>query len=119
MAVKCKNRFDVFVQRGMQVDTDYSVSKNYVPTYAKQTSMSITLFSSGDDAPRYTEGENVCKEEITFVVRWPDQDLDRERQVRMTMYFGRSTVELKAHGVNFGENKVHEMLCMRLNGDFE
>ena len=119
-AVKCKNRFDVFVQRGQHVDTDYSVSKTYVPTYPKQTSMSISLFSSDDDAPRYTEGQDVTKVG-TFVVDMSDgaEELDRERQVRVTMYFGRSTVELKAQGVNFGENKVHEMLPVRFDGDFE
>lgn len=117
--LKCKNRFDVFVQRGMEVDTDYSVSKTYIPTYAKQTSMSISLFSSDEDAPRYTEGEGVTKEGA-FVVDMSDgaEELDRERQVRVTMYFGRSTVELKAQGVNFGENKVHEMLPVRFDGDF-
>lgn len=119
-SVKCKNRFDVFVQRKMQVDTDYSVSKTYVPSYPNQTSMSISLFSSDDDAPRYTDGDNVIKEG-TFVVDMSDgaEELDRDRQVRVTMYFGRSTVELKAQGVNFGENKVHEMLPVRFDGDFE
>lgn len=117
---KCKNRFDVFVQRGQQVDTDYSVSKTYVPTYSKQKAMNISLFSSDDDAPRYTEGANVTKEG-TFVVDMSDgaEELNRERQVKVTMYFGRSTVELKAQGVNFGENKVHEMLPVRFDGDFE
>jgi hypothetical protein len=43
-----------------------------------------------------------------------DLELGLDREVEVSMFFGRSSIEVKARGLNFGDHKEHCMLPVNL-----
>jgi hypothetical protein len=91
----CRNRFDVFVRRGSRVDFDKDVTKEYRPHSDGQTQMRFDLYSSTEVNPRYTDEPTVTKEG-EFKVTLPEKFSRRDLMFKFTMYFGRSSIELRA-----------------------
>jgi hypothetical protein len=108
---KCMHRFLIYVQKGSQVAVDHCVTKTHVALYPGQKDMSLPLYSSDDVSPRYTEGGSAEKEgELAIDISNVSGGRDAIAQVSVSMYFGRSSIEMKAVGLNFGDkSKVHEM----------
>jgi hypothetical protein len=107
----CKNRFCIYVQKGSQVAVDHCVTKTHVGLYPRQKVMHAVLYSSDDVSPRYTKGGSAEKEgELVIDISNVRGERDAIAEVRVSMYFGRSSIEMKAVGLNFGDkSKVHEM----------
>ena len=98
----CKNRFDVFVRKGDRVEVNSCVAKNYVPHDHGQTHMTFDLYSSDEQEPRYTEGATVMKEgdfSISLPQNYSEVALPR---FDLSMFFGRSHIELRAVGMYSG-----------------
>jgi hypothetical protein len=107
----CTNRFWTYVQKGSQVAVDHCVTKTHVAVYPGQKTMTLRLHSSDDVSPRYTKGGSAEKEgELVIDISNVSGGTDAIAEVSVSMYFGRSSIEMTAVGLNFGDkSKVHEM----------
>jgi hypothetical protein len=99
--VRCSKRFSVYARKGDKVDVDSCISKVFYPTYPGQKTLTFPLFSSDMRDPRYTVGEGVRKEGEIAIDISKDMTLETGRQVRVSLFFGKSTMEIKAEAVNF------------------
>jgi hypothetical protein len=110
---KCRNRFSIYVQKGSQVAVDHCVTETYatVESYPELKVLPIVLYSSDDVSPRYTKGGSAEKEgELVIDISNFSGKRDAKPKVRVSMYFGRSSIAMKAVGLNFGDkSKVHEL----------
>jgi len=109
---KCENRFSIYVQKGSRVAVNHCVTKTHIGLYPKQKTMRLVLFSSDDISPRYTKGGSAVKEgELVIDISNVKGEMEAKPEVSVSMYFGRSSIEMRAVAVNFGnKSKVHEML---------
>jgi hypothetical protein len=108
---KCDNRFCIYVEKGSQVAVDHCVTKTHVGLYPRQKDMPLVLYSSDDVSPRYTTGGSAEKEgKLVIDVSNLSGGTDAKPRVSVSMYFGRSSIEMKAVALNFGDkSKVHKM----------
>lgn len=109
---RCRNRFHIYVRKGDVVNVDQCISKTYYPARSGQTTMDVTLFSSENTNPRYTDEPGVKMEGSFTIDISGDMTLDEKRIVKESLYFGRSSLELVAEPVNFflgsqGPNQLH------------
>jgi hypothetical protein len=106
----CDNRFLIYVQKGSQVAVDHCVTKTLAADPG-QKELSLELYSSDDVSPRYTTGGSAEKEgELVIDISNFSRGKDAEPEVSVSMYFGRSSIEMTAVALNFGDkSKVHEM----------
>lgn len=103
--VMCKDRFMTFAHRGEEVPTDHFVTHVVNPTLQGQKILTISIYSSAKAKPRYciatADDYTVRKEsEFKFDIS-AGLDLDRRRQIAVTMFFGRTSIQVTAKGVNF------------------
>ncbi|CAK9875042.1 unnamed protein product [Sphagnum jensenii] len=108
---KCENRFAIYVQKGSEVAVDHCVTKRFFGRYPRQKEMSVVLYSSDDVSPRYTKGGSAEKEgELVIDISNVSGKRDAIAEVSVSMYFGRSSIEMKVVGLNCGDkSKVHEL----------
>jgi hypothetical protein len=100
----CKNQFFIYVQKGSQVAVDHCVTKTITALYPGQKDISLPLYSSDDVSPRYTKGGSAEREgELVIDISNVSGGTDAIAQVSVSMYFGRSSIEMKAVALNFGD----------------
>ena len=104
---KCNNRFEVYVRKGDQVKEDECFSRLFMPIYDGQTMIELELFSSEDSSPRYIVGSNVRREGKFVIDISSDMLLQKERRLKVSLYFGRSSIEITAEGLNFSVGSQH------------
>jgi putative intracellular protease/amidase len=107
----CDNRFAIYVQKGSQVAVDHCVTKKFFGSYPRQKRMRVGLYSSDDVSPRYTTGGS-AEEEGKLVIDISNVSGKRDAiaEVSVSMYFGRSSIEMEVVGLNCGDkSKVHEL----------
>ncbi|CAM6023597.1 unnamed protein product [Sphagnum balticum] len=107
----CDNRFSIYVQKGSQVAVDHCVTKTFWGSYPRQKVVCAELYSSDDVSPRYTKGGSAEKEgELVIDISNVSGERDAIAEVSVSMYFGRSSIEMKAVALNCGDkSKVYEM----------
>ncbi|XP_024402004.1 uncharacterized protein [Physcomitrium patens] len=98
---KCYNRFSVYVRKGDIVYVDDCISKTFFPGMRGQQKIQLQLFSSDEINPRYTVGETIKKEGEIEIDISSDMKLDKKREVKVSLFFGRSSIEIKAEAMNF------------------
>ena len=98
---KCSNRFEIYVKKGDKVDVDACISRNFSPLHRGQKAIKFQLFSSYETDPRYTVGDGVRKEGEIEIDISMDMKLDKARTVKVSLFFGGSSMEIKAEAVNF------------------
>lgn len=91
----CRNRFDIFVKRGSRMAVNEVITKEYVPHTDGQTQMLFDLYSSTEQEPKYTEGDNITNEGGFAVTLPKDYSRDNLPLFKFSVYFGRSSIELK------------------------
>ncbi|EFJ27612.1 hypothetical protein SELMODRAFT_411756 [Selaginella moellendorffii] len=115
----CDEKFQIFVKNGESIAEDTFVSDgNFGPSFAKQRSMTIELFSSsGEIAPSYVTDPG-CKRLGKYIFDISENmELGHKRSVFVSMYFGRSSIQVFAQRINFGKNRQPEKLyCVDLSG---
>ncbi|KAG0611743.1 hypothetical protein M758_7G161900 [Ceratodon purpureus] len=99
--LRCSKRFSVYVRKGDKVDVNSCISKIFYPTYPGQKTLTFPLFSSDMRDPRYTVGEGVRKEGEIAIDISKDMTLETGRKVKVSLFFGGSSMEIKAEAVNF------------------
>lgn len=100
-ALRCENRFSVFVKKGTSVRAQQPFRKVYRPVFHGQTKMTFDLYSSTEEEPRYTVGDTVMKEGTVEIDISSGLELGRDRQVELSLFFGRTSIEVKAEAINF------------------
>lgn len=98
---RCSKRFEIYVRKGERVEVDSCISRKFSPLFRGQKVIKFQLFSSTDTDPRYTDEEGARKEGEVEVDISADMALDKSRKVMVSLYFGGSTMEIKAEAVNF------------------
>ena len=99
--VKCSKRFSIYVRKGDKVDVNHSISKVFYPPYPGQKTLTFPLFSSDMRDPRYTVGDGTRKEGEIKIDISKDMMLETGRQVKVSLFFGGSSMEIKAEALNF------------------
>ncbi|KAG0618894.1 hypothetical protein M758_4G099400 [Ceratodon purpureus] len=98
---KCNNRFEVYVRKGDQVKEDDCFSRLFMPIFDGQTLIELELYSSEESNPRYIIGDKVRREGKFVIDISGDMRLQKDRRLKVSLYFGRSSIEIKAEGLNF------------------
>ncbi|XP_024371022.1 uncharacterized protein [Physcomitrium patens] len=98
---KCRRRFQIFVRKGDKVRVDSCISRIQRPVTRGQKSIRFQLFSSDEIEPRYALGHSVKKEGEIVIDISRDMQKDKGREVKLSLFFGRSSLEIKAEAVNF------------------
>jgi hypothetical protein len=103
--VMCRDRFVTFARRGEEVPTDHSVTHLIYPTFQGQRILPIAIYSSAKVNPRYciaTPDDYTVRKESEFKLDISaGLDLDMQREIAVTMFFGRTSIQVTARGVNF------------------
>jgi hypothetical protein len=100
--LRCKSVFQTFVQNGEEVPSGDSVTKELTPFYHHVRTMRFSIYSAeGTARPKYVTDPGVVLESEFELDVASGLHLDKERVVAVTMYFGRSSIEVTAKGVNF------------------
>ncbi|XP_024520364.1 heat shock 70 kDa protein 12A-like [Selaginella moellendorffii] len=108
---KCDNIFSLFVKKEESVSVNQSVTHPYFPIFRHQKVLKIALFSSSSDfTPMYTTDEGCVELDSYKFDIGEDLHMGTRREVEVTMFFGRSTIEISARRVNFGSNRESEKL---------
>ncbi len=91
----CKNRFNAFVQAGDAIEFDQRVTRFFSPMTRDQTEIYFDFYASGKRDVRYVDEPQV--EKIgEFRVEIPDTSGGLDREVELSMYFGKTEIEVKA-----------------------
>jgi hypothetical protein len=99
---KCHHIFSVFARIGEAIPVNHTVTKVFFPVWHFQRSMSIEIVSSTKSDPKYTKAEDGAEEEGSFELDISSgMELDKKREVEVTMFFGRTSIEVTAKGKNF------------------
>lgn len=98
----CRDRFDIFVRAGDLVNIKENVSKIYCPMEQEQKSMHLAFYASENCQVRYTDerGVNLLGE---MVVEMPETTDGLNRRVDVTMYFGRTEIQVEARDITSGK----------------
>ncbi|KAG0580943.1 hypothetical protein KC19_4G212100 [Ceratodon purpureus] len=101
----CTNIFRVFVRKGDEVRFDDTVQNVYFPMRETQDELEIDLYSSDCKNVKYITDVG-CKKEGHFSVKIPsEEELGFVPKVEISMFFGRSEIEVTAVGKNFDSEK--------------
>ncbi|CAM6013589.1 unnamed protein product [Sphagnum balticum] len=114
----CFKRIDIFMHEGSEMEVDYCTKKIYNPLKARQTTMELSLYSSSQKNPRYTTDEGTVLEGTMVVDMSKNLELENDRKVELSMFFGRTSIEVKAHGINFADRKEHCMLPVNMESNW-
>ena len=99
------DRFVTFARRGEEVPTDHSVTHLIYPTFQGQKILPIAIYSSAKVNPTYCianpDDDTVRKESEFKLDISAGLDLDMNREIAVTMFFGRTSIQVTARGANF------------------
>ncbi|CAM6111814.1 unnamed protein product [Calypogeia fissa] len=105
----CNNVFSVYTKINDEVPLEHRVSRKVYPICKSQTQASIGLFSTADSIPKYVCDPGVTKEG-TFEVAFPSEnELGEMPEILVSIYFGRTLIEVEAEGQNFSSVEKFKM----------
>jgi len=99
--LKCNSRFEVYVRKGDHVKPEDPISRLFKPIFDGQTLIELELYSSEERDPRYVVGEFVRREGTFTIDISGDMRLEKDRRLNVSLFFGRSSIEIVAEGLNF------------------
>ena len=115
---KCSHKFSVFVRIGDAILVNHAVTKVFYPVSHFQRSMSIKIFSATKSDPKYTKEDGAEKEGSFVLDMSSGMELDKKREVEVTMFFGRSSIEVTAKGKNFSASgKTENIISVTFTRD--
>jgi len=102
----CKDRFQVFVTAGDSIGIDEKVTHIFSARESNQTKAWFSIYTTQNKEVRYTDEDGVKK--IGEVeVEMPDTTGGINRQIKITMYFGRTEIEVEIRDETSGnESRV-------------
>lgn len=99
--LKCNSRFEIYVRKGDHVKPEDRFSRLFMPIFDGQKLIELELYSSEERDPRYVVGEFVRREGTFVIDISEDMRLEKERRLNVSLFFGRSSIEMVAEGLNF------------------
>ena len=92
---RCDRVFDVFIKEGDLVTPDQTIVRRYFPSDGKATSVTLVLYETERRQVRHTFEDHVRKAG-QLILSMPDISGGREREIVVTMYFGRAVIRVEA-----------------------
>ncbi|CAM6104134.1 unnamed protein product [Calypogeia fissa] len=106
----CKDAFDVFTRIGKDVKYNDCVTRQYYPLNKSHTTIEFTLYSTADPTPKFVTEDGVEKVgSYTYDLPVEAQRMEQEPSVQVSMYFGRTHIQVWAEPINF--RGVKTSLC--------
>ena len=100
--LKCNDVFQTFVRNGEEVLSGDSITKVLTPLHHHATTMTFSIYSSeATEKPKYTTDPGMVLESQFEVDISSGLHLDKDRMTAVTMYFGRTSIQVTAKGLNF------------------
>lgn len=100
---KCGDSFSKHVIIGQAVHINEAIEeKMYYPSYSDQTKMRVSIYTSTEENPRYTDDPS-CAYLGELTVKMPDTRGGKHRQVSVQLTFGGTEIEVKATNTGTGE----------------
>ncbi|VDI64149.1 Hypothetical predicted protein, partial [Mytilus galloprovincialis] len=100
---KCGDSFSKHVIIGQAVHINEAIEeKMYYPSYSDQTKMRVSIYTSTEEDPRYTDDPS-CAYLGELTVQMPDTSGGKHRQVSVQLTFGGTEIEVKATKTGTGE----------------
>ena len=106
--VLCRDRFHPFVRAGEAVDINARVKHRFWLPKNDQDKVSVSFFASPRKEVRWTDEPHVY-EMARLDVSKPDTTEGERRQVEISMYFGRTEIEVIAKDLTTGTKSVAVM----------
>lgn len=98
----CNHVFQTFVRNGEEVPSGESITKVLTPLYHNAKTITFSIYSSEATAkPKYITDPGMVLESEFDVDISSGLHLDKDRMTAVTMYFGRTSIQVTAKGVNF------------------
>ncbi|XP_063414960.1 heat shock 70 kDa protein 12B-like [Mytilus trossulus] len=100
---KCGDSFSKHVIIGQAVHINEAIEeKMYYPSYSDQTKMRVSIYTSTEEDPRYTDDPS-CAYLGELTVHMPDTRGGKHRQVSVQLTFGGTEIEVTATKTGTGE----------------
>ncbi|KAJ7191515.1 hypothetical protein O6H91_Y179200 [Diphasiastrum complanatum] len=113
----CCNVFGVFVRKGEEVPVNYVIKQIMSPFLGNQTRVEIELYSSNEVEPRYIT-DDAAELEGKFMISINSQSsLGTTPKIAVSMFFGRSHIQVAAKRLNCGDIEELSMLPVRFSRD--
>ncbi|MEC4880158.1 MAG: Hsp70 family protein [Scytonema sp. PMC 1070.18] len=104
----CTDRFSIFVLAGDSVGVNKTVMHRFLPTEHNQTKFKLEFYATKKQEVRYTDEEGVTKiGELTVEIQDTTGGLNRE--VEVTMYFGKTEIKVEAKDKTSGKKYDTEL----------
>lgn len=111
---RCNDVFGAYVRKGSVLPINHHESKVWTPPSRDSTRVDIGICSSDANQPRYTTDYGVEYEGCFTMDIREDMHLGRQRQIEITMFFGKATIEVQGRRVNFGNTRRIENLRVEM-----
>lgn len=111
----CAGVFFPYAIKGAELPVNTGVRHILCPVYSGQTELAISVYSSSLlIRPNYVMDAGVVHED-TFVINISDGlALGKGRLVEITMFFGKSAIEVDGRRTNFGDTMKVENFSVKL-----
>ena len=98
----CEGRFQVAVRKGDPVGVDERFDFRMIPIRSGDAKLIVPFYATPDENPRFVDG---CEELARLTIDLSDSvgEPVEQRGVDITMYFGRTTIEVEAIAVGSTE----------------
>lgn len=98
---QCNNRFTRFISAGDEIDIDKPEKRIYTALERNSTKAHFTFYSTPKQDARYTD-ESHLTEHKSIELPMPNTTGGIDRQIEITMYFGRTEIEVVAKDLTSG-----------------
>ena len=98
---KCKDKFDVFVIENATVQNGQIITRYYTPLRATDINIELNFYGTGNPDEEYVTDPGMTKIG-NMVVQSPDTWRGKNRNIEVSMYFGRTEITATAKDVSSG-----------------
>ena len=97
----CDERFSTFVKIGEEVRFDQVIKKSYYTSFKKQTNITFDFYKTDSPTPEYIDEEGM-EGFGTMNMRFPSSFSYANREVVLTIFFGRTTIQVEGMDISTG-----------------
>ena len=98
---KCNDKFDVFVRENATVQNGQVITRRYTPLRATDTDIGLNFYATGSPDEKYVTDPGM-KKIGNMVVKSPETWRGKNRNIEVSMYFGRTEMTATARDVSSG-----------------
>jgi len=97
----CKDKFDVFVRENATVQNGQVITRRYTPLRATDIDIGLNFYATGNPDEEYITDPGMTKIG-NMAVQSPDTWRGKDRNIEVSMYFGRTEITATAKDVSSG-----------------